>query len=59
MADCKDALTKKTVVLVELREIVQTLNEDRTVRELLTKKIHAATVFKDPLVHPLDQLTGT
>jgi restriction system protein len=59
VADCKDALTKKTVVLVELREIVQTLNEDRTVRELLTKKIHAATLFKDPLVHPLDQLTGT
>ncbi len=59
VADCKDALTQKTVVLVELREIVQTLDEDRTVRELLTKKIHAATLFKDPLVHPLDQLIGT
>jgi hypothetical protein len=29
------------------------------VREFLTKKIHVATLFKDPLVHPLDQLTGT
>ncbi|MGZ6693706.1 MAG: hypothetical protein ACXVHQ_40765 [Solirubrobacteraceae bacterium] len=53
------ALTKKTVVLVELKEIVQALTDDRTVRELLTKKIHAATLFKDPLVYPLDQLIGT
>ena len=52
MEDCKDALTKKTVVLVELREIVQTLNEDRAGRELLTKKIHAATLFKDPASPP-------
>jgi restriction system protein len=59
VADCKDALTKKTVVLVELKEIVQALTDDRTVRELLTAKIHAATLFKDPLVYPLDQLTGT
>jgi restriction system protein len=59
VADCKDALTKKTVVLVELREIVQALTDDRSVRDLLTKKIHAATLFKDPLVYPLDQLIGT
>lgn len=59
VADCKDALTAKTVVLVELREIVQALTLDRTVRDLLTKKIHAAALLKDPLVYPLDQLVGT
>jgi restriction system protein len=54
IADCKDALTSKTVVLVELREIVQALNLDRSVRQLLVKKIRAAALFKDPLVYPLD-----
>ena len=52
VADCKDALTTKTVVLVELREIVDVLNGDRTVRALLTAKIHAAALYKDPLVFP-------
>ena len=54
VADCKDALTTKTVVLVELREIVDVLNGDRTARALLTAKIHAAALYKDPLVFPLD-----
>jgi restriction system protein len=50
--DCKDALTTKTVVLVELREIVDVLNSDHTVRALLTAKIRAAALYKNPLVFP-------
>jgi hypothetical protein len=58
IADCKDALTTKTVVLVELREIVDVFNGDRTVRVLLTAKIHAAALYKDPLVYPFDNASG-
>lgn len=54
IVDCKDALTTRTVVLVELREIVDALNSDRLVRDLLTAKIRAAALLKDPLVYPFD-----
>jgi restriction system protein len=57
--DCKDALTTKTVVLVELREIVDVLNSDHTVRALLTAKIRAAALYKDPLVFPFDDAGDT
>jgi restriction system protein len=55
IADCKAALTAKTVVLVELKEIVQALTLDRSVRDLLTAKIRAAALLKDPLVYPLEE----
>ncbi len=45
-------------MLVELREIVDVLDGDRTVRALLRAKIHAAALYKDPLVFPFDA-TGT
>lgn len=56
VADCKDALTTRTVVLVELKEIVQALTLDRTVRDLLVTKVRAASLQKNPLVYPLDEL---
>lgn len=59
VADCKDALTRKIVILVELKEIIQALTLDRSVRELLIKKIRAAALLKDPLVYPLDDMTET
>jgi restriction system protein len=59
VADFKDALRTKTVVLVELKEIVQALTLDRSVRELLTKKIRASALRKDPLVYPLDEVAET
>jgi restriction system protein len=60
IVDCKDALTTRTVVLVELREIVDVLNSDnRSVRDLLTAKIRAAALFKDPLVYPFDDAADT
>ncbi len=40
-------------------EIVQALTLDRSVHELLTKKIRAAALRKDPLVYPLDDITET
>jgi restriction system protein len=56
VADCKDALTMRTIVLVELKEIVQALTRDRTVRDLLVTKVRAASLQKNPLVYPLDEL---
>jgi hypothetical protein len=56
VADCRDALKTKTVVLVELREIIQALTLDRPVRELLVAKIRAAALLKDPLVFPLEDV---
>jgi hypothetical protein len=49
------ALKTKTVVLVELRGIIQALTLDRPVRDLLTAKIRAAALLKNPLVYPLDE----
>ena len=60
IVDCKAALTTRTVVLVELREIVDVFNSDyRSVRDLLTAKIRAAALFKDPLVYPFDDAADT
>jgi restriction system protein len=55
VADCKDALKTKTVVLVELREIIRALTLDHPVRDLFTAKIRAAALLKNPLVYPLDE----
>jgi len=52
--DFKEALTKTTVILVELREIVMLLESDRTLIELLRPKIHSANLNKNPLVFPLE-----
>ena len=49
------ALKTKTVVPVELRGIIQALTLDRPVRDLLTAKIRAAALLKNPLVYPLDE----
>lgn len=53
--DFKEALTKTTVILVELREIVMLLESDRSIIELLRPKIHAANLSKNPLIYPLDR----
>lgn len=52
--DYKLALTKTTVFLVELREIVMLMERDLPLLELLKPKLHAASLQKDPLVFPLD-----
>jgi restriction system protein len=59
VADCKDALTRKIVILVELKEIIQALTLDRSVRELLIRKIRVAALLKEPLVYPLDDMAET
>jgi restriction system protein len=53
VADCTAALSQKTVVLVELEEIVMALNQSVPIRELLRSKIQAAQLLKQPLTRPL------
>jgi hypothetical protein len=59
VADCKDALKVQTVVLVELKEIVQALTLNLSVRELLATKIRAAALFKNPLSYPLEAVPAS
>jgi len=51
--DCKEVLSKKTVVLCGLDEIVSLLEKDGIVKEFLTIKITSATKDKNPLFKPL------
>lgn len=53
VAEYRTALAQRTVALVELQEIVQALNSHMSVRDLLTRKLQAAALTKDPLVYPL------
>jgi len=50
---CKEALQKTVVVLCELQEIVLLLEQEKTLKEFLETKIHAAQVEKNPLYYPL------
>ncbi len=54
IADYKLALTQRTVVLVELWEIVAGLEGNRPLADLLRRKIEAATLLKHPLSYPFD-----
>lgn len=49
------ALSQRTVILVELREIVDLLTNEGSLLDLLRTKIREATMSKRPLVHPLDK----
>jgi hypothetical protein len=48
----KEALTKKTVVLCELEEIVNLLERRGSLKVFLIAKITAAAIDKNPLVKP-------
>jgi len=50
---CRDALSRKTVVLIELSELVQLLERGRDLRNFLLAKIKAAVVEEEPLFRPL------
>jgi hypothetical protein len=52
--DYKEALTKTTVLLVELREIVILMERELPLLDLLKPKIHAANLSKQPLVFPFE-----
>ena len=53
VADYTTALAQHTVVLVELREIVEMLTSEGSLVDLLRAKIHEATLTRQPLVYPL------
>lgn len=46
--DCKDALREKVVVLCELAEFVYAIEQRRDLKELLSAKIDAAIIHKNP-----------
>jgi restriction system protein len=50
---CKEALTKKIVVLCELQEIVMLLEQQAGLKDFLKRKINAAVIDKEPLFKPL------
>ena len=52
VASFREALTQKTVVLVELREIVDALTQERPLAELLRLKVREANLRKEPLSYP-------
>lgn len=49
VAECRRALRDRVVVLIELREIVLALEEDRAIGELLRKRIEVAVLDRKPL----------
>ena len=49
IADYRTALSQRTVVLVELREIVSLLTDEGSLVDLLRAKIRQATLTKQPL----------
>lgn len=57
VAEFKNALAKRTVVMVELEEIVVALSKDHPIEDLLNEKVQAATLTRQPLVYPLGKLS--
>jgi hypothetical protein len=50
--DCKDALRDKVIVLCELAEFVHAIDQQRDLKALLTAKIDAAIIHKNPFTKP-------
>ena len=46
--DCKEALRDKVILLCELAEFVYAIEQRRDLKELLTAKIDAAIIHKNP-----------
>ena len=46
---CKEALTKATIVLCTVEELVMLLENKQNLKDFLRTKIHAATLTKEPL----------
>lgn len=53
VAEFKTALTQRTVVMVELEEIVIALSMNHPIEDFLNDKVQAATLTRQPLVYPL------
>lgn len=57
IAEFKTALGQRTVILVELEEVVTVLDRDLPLMELLRPKLQEATLSKRPLTYPLPRLS--
>lgn len=53
IAQCREALSQKTIALISLHEIVRLLEQDNDFVELLNTKVRAATVEKNPYLEIL------
>jgi restriction system protein len=53
IADCKDALHHKVMILCTLEEFVHLLDKEKPLKEFLRKKIDFAKAEKNPLFDPL------
>jgi len=58
VAEYKTALTQRTVILVELQEIITLLEQDLPLLDLIRPKLQAATLSKQPLTYPLGRLSS-
>jgi restriction system protein len=54
ISEYRTALSQRTVVLVELREIVSLLTDEASLADLLRSKVREATLTKQPLTFPLE-----
>lgn len=53
IAQCREALSQKTIALISLHEIVRLLEQENDLVELLNTKVRAATVEKNPYLEVL------
>jgi restriction system protein len=53
IAKSREALNLKLIVLCELKEIVLLMEQEKSFKEFLRKKVHAAVIDKNPLYYPL------
>jgi restriction endonuclease Mrr len=53
IAQCREALSQKTIALVSLHEIVRLLEQENDLVEMLNAKVRAATVEKNPYLEIL------
>ena len=58
VAEYKTALAQRTVILVELQEIVAVLDRQLPLLDLIRPKIQDATLLKHPLTYPLGRLSA-
>lgn len=48
IAQCKDALSKKTIILISLEELVHLLESDNDFKKMIEQKVRVATIEKNP-----------
>lgn len=58
VTEYKTALAQRTVILVELQEVVTVLEQDLPLLDLIRPKIQEATLSKQPLTYPLGRLSS-